>query len=137
MDNSTRNEVLASNLLFATLGLLVLHQVIGWIAHAVAPSQTYFHSVHFNLLTVAGLGLTTLIRGALYYGVRVGLPAAKWLVAIGFVVSLYANTHWQAGIEAGVSYARFGFDSLVLLLTNLLTLAALVLMFRKPRVASA
>ena len=133
METPTRYDVLAANLLFATLALTLLHQVAGWVAQALNPAQTIFHPMHFTFLTVAALGLLLLVRGALYYGVRRGFLAAKLLLALGLLAWLYNTTRWSAGIVAGVSTRHFGPDSLLLLLTDLLTLAALVLMFWPSR----
>jgi hypothetical protein len=135
--NPRKNDVLASNLLFATLVLVILYQVAGWVSQALALPHNYFSHMHFNLLTVATMGLSLLIRGAIYQAVRRGFLAAKILVALGLVVSLYTTTYWQQGIVAGVSFTHFNADSFVMLASNLLTLAALVLMFRKPGAAAA
>lgn len=137
MDASTRNELLASNLLFATLALTVLFTAAGWVAAAVVPLQTYFHPMHFNVLTAGAAGIFLLIRGGLYYGVRLGAPAAKWLATIGFIVFLYLNTRWHAGMIGGVYFAPFTLGALLILANDLLTLAALVIMYKKPRVATA
>jgi lysylphosphatidylglycerol synthetase-like protein (DUF2156 family) len=133
VDTPTRNDILASNLLFAALGLLILFQVAGWLSQALALPHNYFSPVHFNLLTLAGLGLTSLIRGGLAYAVRRGAPAAKLLLALGFVVSLYTTTYWKENVVAGVNFVHFDMASLLLLLTGMLTLAALVAMFWPAR----
>jgi len=78
MDTSPRNDRLASNLLVAALGLLILFQIAGWISQALVLPHTYFSAVRFNLLTLAGLGLTCLIQGGLAYAVRRGALAAKY-----------------------------------------------------------
>jgi hypothetical protein len=135
-DPLRKNDVLAANLLFICLGLFILFQVAGWISQALVPSHNHFSSVHLNWLTLAGAGIYFLIRGALFYGVRRGLLFAKVLVALGFVLLLYTTTEWPAGVVAGVSLTQFSFASLLLLLNNLLTLAALVLMFKKPQEAA-
>ena len=137
LNTSTRNEALASNLLFTTLALTVLFIAVGWVAAAVVPLQTYFHPMHFNVLTVGAVGIFLLIRGGLYYGVRLGVPAAKWLVTLGFAVFLYLNTHWQVGMIGGVYFAPFTLDALLMLTNDLLTLAALAVMYKKPRAATA
>lgn len=85
--------------------------------------------MYFNLLTVGALVLSSLVRVGLAYAVRRGALAAKLLLALGFVVLLYNGTYWEKGVVAGVNFAHFGVDSFVLLLSNLLTLAALVAMF--------
>jgi hypothetical protein len=133
MDAPSKNDILASNLLFATLALLLLYQVAGWVSQALGLPYNYFSHVNFTLLTVAGMGLFLLIRWAIYQAVRRGFLAAKILVAIGFVVSLYNTTYWQQGIVAGANFTHFTVDSFVMLASNLLTLAALVLMFTKSR----
>lgn len=91
--------------------------------------------MHFNLLTLAGLGFSSLIHGGLAYAVRRGAMAAKVLLALGFIISLYTTTYWKANVIVGVNLMHFSMASLLMLLNGLLTLAALVLMFTKPRVA--
>jgi hypothetical protein len=129
MDSPTRNDILASNLLYASVGLFILYQIAGWISQALALPTNYFSPVYFNLLTVGALVLSSLVRVGLAYAVRRGALAAKLLLALGFVVLLYNGTYWEKGVVAGVNFAHFGVDSFVLLLSNLLTLAALVAMF--------
>jgi len=131
----TKNDALASNLLFVTLVLLVLLQVAGWVAKAFDPHQTYFHSINFSGLALAGMGIFLLLRSALYYAIRRGLLAAKILLVLGFVVSLYTTTYWQQGVVAGVDFAHFSVASFVMLLNGLLTLSALVLIFKQPQMA--
>jgi hypothetical protein len=128
MNTPNRNDILASNLLYAVVGVSLLYQVAGWVFQSLAPLHNLFSPIHFNLLTLGALSLTCLIRIGLAYAVRRGVLAAKILLALGFVVSLYTQ-----GVVAKVSFAHFTAGSFVLLLTDLLTLAALVLMFKKPR----
>jgi lysylphosphatidylglycerol synthetase-like protein (DUF2156 family) len=130
MEPSTKNDILASNLLFATLGLTVLLQVAGWVSQALMPHQTYFHTIHFSALALGGIAVYLLVRGALYYAVRRGFLAAKLLLALGFVVLLYTGTYWQQGVVAGINFIRF-----IMLVNGVLTLASLVLMFTKSREA--
>jgi hypothetical protein len=134
-DPLRKNDVLASNLLFATLLILLGEYLYGWIM----PGH------HFNLemlpaaapwwRILAILALTFLFRGGLYYGVRRGLMLAKVFLILGFLAWLFKGTNWQQGYMAGVSFTHLTGWSLLALLRNLLTLAALVLMFKKPRVA--
>lgn len=112
---------------------MVLYIVAGWITQALAPQKTAFHAVRFNLLTVAGLVVYILVRGLFAYGVRQSLLWVKILVVLGFIVSCYTNTYWRVGIVAGVGFGHFSLDSLGMLLQNLFTLAALVVMSWKPR----
>jgi hypothetical protein len=133
MGTPTRNDILASNLLFTALGLLILYQGASWISQALALPHNYFSPIHFNLLTLAGLGLTSLFRGGLAYAVRRGVLAAKLLMALGFVGTFYTATYWDKHIVVGVNFAHFGVASLLLLLTNLLTLLALIAMFWPAR----
>jgi hypothetical protein len=58
---------------------------------------------------------------------------AKMFLIIGFLAWLYKGTDWQQGYVAGVNFTHLTGWSLLALLRNLLTLAALVLMFRKPK----
>jgi hypothetical protein len=136
MEPSTKNDILASNLLFATIGLTVLLQVARWVAQALAPHQTYFHPTGFSWLALGGIAAYLFVRGALFYAVRRGSLAAKLLLALGFVVLLYTGTYWQQGVVAGVNFIHFNADSFVMLVNGLLTLAALVLMFTKSRVVA-
>ncbi len=133
MDAPTRNDILASRLLYAALGLLLLFQIAGWISQALALPHNYFSPVHFNRLTLAGVGLTALVRGGLAYAVRRGVWAAKLWLALGFVVACRMATYWDKHLIADGRYGRFAIEPLVLLLTHLLTLAALVLMFWSAR----
>jgi hypothetical protein len=128
MNAPNRNDILASNLLYAVVGVSLLYQVAGWVFQALAPLHNLFSPIHFSVLTLGALSLTCLIRIGLAYAVRRGALAAKILLALGFIFSLYTQ-----GVVAMVSFAHFTAGSLVLLLTDLLTLAALVLMFKKPR----
>jgi len=136
MDTPARTDILAANLLYASVGLLVLYQVAGWVSQALGLPHNYFSPVHFNLLAAAGLGVTALIRVGLAYAVRRGVLAAKLLLALGFVVLLYSGTYWDKGVVAGVDFAHFGMASLLLLLNSLLTLAALAAMFWPARDAA-
>ena len=133
MNSATRNDILASNLLYASVGLLILYQVAGWISQALALPTNYFSPMHFTLPTVGALVLSSLVRVGLAYAVRRGVLAAKLLLALGFVVLLYNGTYWEKGVVAGVNFTHFGVDSLLLLLTGLLTLAALIAMFWPDR----
>jgi hypothetical protein len=133
MDTPTRNDILASNLLFATMGLTILLQVAGWVAQALVPHQTYFHTIRFSWLALGGIAVYLVIRGALFYAIRRGSLAAKLLLALGFVVLLYTGTYWPQGVVAGVNFVHFNADSFVMLVNGLLTLAALVVMFTKSR----
>jgi hypothetical protein len=133
MDAPPRNNILASNLLFATLAILLGEHLYGW----VMPGP------HLNLemlpagapwwRILAMLTLSFLLRGALYYGVRRGLLFAKLLLTIGFLSWVYKGTDWQQGHIAGVSFVQLTGWSLLALMRNLLTLAALVLMFWPAR----
>jgi hypothetical protein len=133
VDTSTRNDVLASNLLYASVGLFILYQVAGWVSQALALPTNHFSPMHFTLPTVGALILSSLVRIGMAYAVRRGSLAAKILLALGFVVLLYNGTYLERGVVAGVDFAHFDVASLVLLLTGLLTLAALVVMFWPTR----
>jgi hypothetical protein len=133
MEPSTKNDIRASNLLFATIGLTALLQVARWVAQALVPHQTHFHTIRFSWLALGGVAVYVLVRGALFYAVRRGSLAAKLLLALGFVVLLYTGTYWQQGVVAGVNFIHFNADSFVMLVNGVLTLAALVLMFTKSQ----
>ena len=136
MAASNRNDVLASNLLFATLAIVVCEQVYGLLAPG-----THFYAEGLPATApwwrkLALLTLSLLLRGAFYYGVRRGVLAVKVLLALGFVVWLCRSTEWQQGYVGGLNFAHFTGWAFLALLRNLLTLVAFVLMFRKPRVAT-
>lgn len=75
--------------------------------------------MHFNLLTVGALLLSSLMRIGIAYAVRRGALTAKILLALGFVVLLYNGTYLEKGVVAGVDFAHFDVASLVLLFTGL------------------
>ena len=101
--------------------------------YAGTRTASYLFSFSSPLLANGGVLRSLLVRGGLYYAARQGVPAAKWLLTLGFAVLLYCATYWQQGILAGVNFARFNASSFMMLANDLLTLAALVLMFSKPR----
>lgn len=131
-----RNDVLASNLLFATLAIIVGEQLYGLLA----PGP-HFYAAGLPATApwwrkLALLTLSLLMRGLIFYGVRRGVLAVKLLLAFGFVVWAFRNTYWQLGYVGGVDFAHFTGWAFLALVRNMLTLAALVLMFRKPRLAT-
>jgi hypothetical protein len=135
MDTPTRNDILASNLLFATLAVLLCEHLYGWIMPGAHLNLEMLPAAAPWWRILAIVTLSFLLRGALYYGVRRGLLFAKLLLAIGFLAWVYKGTNWQQGHVAGVSFAQLTGWSLLALVRNLLTLAALVLMFKKSPVA--
>jgi len=80
--------------------------------------------------------LALLVRSALYYGVRRGSLAAKLLLLGVCLHSVYSSTQVQNGFVAGMDFVSLSVWLLPTAAENLLTLAALVLMFRKPGVAT-
>jgi hypothetical protein len=77
--------------------------------------------------------LLTLLKIALFYAIRRGMFRAKMVVALACAYLAYSGTHLRHGYLAGVALCSLGGWSLLVLLKNLLTLAALILMFTKPR----
>jgi hypothetical protein len=133
MDTPTRNDLLASNLLFASLLLSVLGEV-GILGIRIFEAS-HVHSPIINHLGrgLAMLLLSVLVRASLYYAVRHGILAAKLVLVLGFLLWAYTKTNWAAGRVAEVDFAHLWGYPLLVLLRQVLTLAALVLMFRKPR----
>jgi hypothetical protein len=137
--NPRKNDVLASNLLFITLLLTLAMRVYRWTAAGYdAQTETSYVPVAFPWRDMLGWTLlAVLVRSALYYGVRRGSLVAKLLLVVVLLYSVYSSTQLQYGFVAGVDFANPSLWLLPVVVENLLTLAALVLMFRKPRVAVA
>jgi hypothetical protein len=131
--NPSKNDVLASNLLFATLLLSVLGE-LGMIESKVYDAQRAHLpvTIHWGKL-LTFLTLSVLVRIGLFYAVRRGLLAAKLLLVVSFVCWACAQTDWAAGQVAEIDFAHVWGYPLLVLFRNLLTLAALVLMFTKPQ----
>lgn len=77
-----KNDVLASNLLFATLLILLCEHIYAWTRPGL-----HFYSEMLPAATpwwrkLALLTLSFLLRGGLYYGVRRGVMLIKVLLVI-------------------------------------------------------
>lgn len=78
-----------------------------------------------------------LLRASLYYAVRWGVFRAKLLVAFFFGAAAYFTTQWRHGYVSGIDFHDLGGYSLLALAQNLLTLAALGLLFWPRRQPAA
>lgn len=131
-DPLRKNDVLASNLLFATL-LIELGERLFWVALA----HFYLPGEHDPLWPDSSISLLliTLLKAAFYLAIRRGMFRAKVVVLVVCAYLAYTGTHLSSGYYAWVYVDDFWGYSLLVLLKDLLTLAALVLMFKKPRLA--
>lgn len=129
-----KNDVLASNLLFATL-LLTVGEYLVRLNIVLSSTDTFLPNswVSVNWWVVAWALLFLLLRTGLYYGVRQGVLGAKLLVAFFFIAGAYFTTTWRYRVVADVSFYDMEGYSWLALVQQLLALAALVLMFKKPR----
>ncbi|MGI4871351.1 MAG: hypothetical protein ACRYFX_09245 [Janthinobacterium lividum] len=134
MEPLNRRDVLAANLLFVTLALSVVQLARPFLAGLMyrdyLPSSWAYP---LSWQAVAALLVMLLIRAGLYYAIRHGILFAKLLVALGFLVMVWAETNLKYGLVAGVSFSHGDaftlWVALPTLLDRLLTLAALALMF--------
>jgi hypothetical protein len=131
-DPLRKNDILASNLLFATL-LLELGERLFLLALAFF----YMHAEADALWarSEGWLLLAMLLKAAFYLAIRRGMFRAKAVVLLVCAYQAYTSTIFQYGYIVGVNFHDLWGYSLLVLLKDLLTLAALVLMFKKPRVA--
>lgn len=106
-DPLRKNDVLASNLLFATLAILLGEHLYGRLMPGPHLNVEMLPAGAPWWRILAMLSFSFLLRGALYYGVRRGLLFAKLLLAIGFVAWVYKGSDWQQGYVAGVSFVQF------------------------------
>ncbi|MDJ0364747.1 hypothetical protein QMK33_06255 [Hymenobacter sp. H14-R3] len=74
-----------------------------------------------------------LLQASFYWAICRGVFRAKIVVLLACAYLAYAGTHWLHRYVAGVNLRVLWGCSLRVLLKDLLMLAALVLMFRKPR----
>lgn len=134
METATKNEILASNLLFATLPLMLLGRVARWtmLGYHAQVEAAYVPAVFPIRNMLAWTVLMLLLRTSLYYGVRRGQLGAK-LALLGLCAfSVYTSTSLANAFVVGLDLSYPSLWSLPVLLENLLTLAGLVLMFLKP-----
>jgi hypothetical protein len=129
-----RNDMLASNLLFVTLCLMLAERAFwGLVEYLYLPAE---HN-EWQKSATKTLLVEVAFKFAFYYAIRRGMLRAKVVVLAVCIYLAYTDTHWQIGFVAGVNFADLWGYPLVVLAKDLITLAALVLMFRKPRVAPA
>jgi hypothetical protein len=128
-----KNDILASNLLFAAL--------------AISSSETVYFltqaALHRYYIPTGSLWkswvlclLETLVQVILFRAVRRGEWRAKVVVLLGSLFYAYMGTQLDYGYVAGVSFWHLDSWALLKLLKALLVLAALGLMFIKPRVTT-
>jgi hypothetical protein len=131
-DSLRKNDVLASNRLFTSL-LNELGKWLFWIvlAHFYLPGE------HDPLWPGPGISLLLigLLKAAFYLAIRGGMFRAKAVVLLVCAYLAYTGTHHSIGYYAWVYLGDFWGYPLLVLLKDLLTLAALVLMFKMPPVA--
>lgn len=136
--NLRKNDILASNLLFASLLFPLSLRVYRWVSMgydaqteaSYVPAAFPWHDMLMWTL------LAVLVRCALYYGVRQGALGAKLLLLGVCLYTVYSSTDLSVGFVAGMDLASPSLWLLPIAAENLLTLAALVLMFKKPRAAA-
>lgn len=75
------------------------------------------------------------VKAGFYYAIRRGIRWAKVVVAVACLGLACTNTIWREGYVAGMNFTALPLYSLLVLLKNLLVLAALVLLLKKPRIA--
>lgn len=133
--NPRKNDVLASTLLFASLLFPLALRVYRWVSMGYdAQTEARYVPAAFPWRDMlAWTLLAVLVRCTLYYGVRQGALAAKLLLLGVCLYTVYSSTDLSVGFVAGLDLANPSPWLLPLAAENLLTLVALVLMFRKPR----
>ncbi len=131
-DPLRKNDVLASNLLFATLALSVAEQLF-WAAYYYWDQVAYVQLDGFGRNWIIWQALHTLVLAAFYLAIRRGMFRAKVVVLLACAYLAYTDTHPYHGYFVGVYLGDPWGYSLLVLLKDLLTLAALVLMFKKPQ----
>jgi len=126
--------VLASNLLFLVL-LLWLGQRGGqWWVSSLPASSYHLDATGSWQARLPMLLIFSFVKAGCYYAIRRGILWAKVIVAIACLYLAYAGTNWPQGYVLGMNFTALPLYSLLVLLKNLLVLAALVLMFKPPRV---
>jgi hypothetical protein len=133
MNPLRKNDVLAANLLFATLAISLGEQVFWWVLREGYYDRDYLPSSWPWYQWYLGPLLLGLLQASFYWAIRRGMFRAKVVVALACAYLAYAGTHWPRRYVAGVDFQHLWGYALLVLLQDLLTLAALVLMFRKTR----
>lgn len=134
MNTANKNEILASHLLFATLPLMLFGRIARWMimGYTAQVEATYVPAAFPVRNMLVWTLLMLLLRTSLYYGVRRGQLGAKLSLLALCAYSVYASTDLANAFVVGIDLGYLSLWSLPVLLENLLTLAALVLMFKKP-----
>jgi hypothetical protein len=133
--NPRQNDILASYLLFASLLFPLALRLYRWVSVGYdAQTEASYVPAFFPWRNMLGWTLlAVLVRCALYYGVRKGALGAKLLLLGVCLYTVYSSTQLAVGFVAGMDFAGPGLGLLPIAAENLLTLVALVLMFKKPR----
>jgi hypothetical protein len=138
LDPLRKNDVLASNLLFALLAISIVEQLVvtAFVRTANLPNPASAEDVWISVLVWCPLVLGWIMAGTCYYAIRKGMQWAKLLVLALFLGKVYFTTSLPDYILAGIALTHLleGWQ-LLTLLKVLLNLAALVLMFKKPQAA--
>jgi hypothetical protein len=137
MDAPSKNDILASNLLFGVLAITFVERLIdasrlGFYVHIPGQPTSITTALAVWLPLLLGMALA----GGCYYAVRKGQLWAKLLVVAAFLWTLYITTSLQDGILVGVSLKHLLGWALVTWVKTALTLTALVLMFKRSRVVA-
>ena len=135
--STPRRDVLATWLLVATLLLTLSMRAFRWMSVGYdAATEARYVPAAFPLCDMLAWTLAAvLVRSVLYYGVRRGVLAAKLLLLGVCIHNVYSSTAGRDGFVAGMDLAYPTGWLLLPLAENLLTLAALVLMFSRSRPA--
>jgi hypothetical protein len=119
-----KQNVLASNLLFAGVVVSWVTMAIGQLAHVV--------DIQLTNLSVGKMVLSNALLLGLIYAIRVGEPWARFLLVLLVIVGTLSIL-LRHGAEVGQAPILFKIEYL---LRGLLYLAALVLLFKKPKVST-
>ena len=113
MTTATKDDVLASNLLFGVLAISLIEQLAAAYlrnqdVYVYTPGQTISVASPTNWFVTAAVWLPLLlgmlVAGGSYYAVRKGKRWAKLLVLVAFLWSMYSSTvvvHGQVGVLEG------------------------------------
>ena len=130
--NPRKNDVLASNLLFVALAIS-LGETVYFLAQAALPRH---HLPSGSLWKSWVLCLLEVLAQVIFFrAVRRGEWRAKVVVLLTTIFCACLGTQLKYGYVAGVAFRHPDSWALLKLLQDLLVLAALVLMFTKPRVS--
>lgn len=131
--NSRKNDVLATNLLFVVLAISVGERLF-WMLFS------YLHPFSSNEALVGRGALVWLLEVAaqvlVYRAIRRGEQRAKLLTAGVCAFLAYTGTVFSQGYVAWVAFRALWGWQLLMLLKDILTVLALLLMFSKPRMVA-